>query len=183
VLSPALQADLLRSNPFEDVLNHVRQSGLVSDFQRILYLCMKLYLQDGILVKVDRASMANSLEVRVPLLDHSLVEYAARIQPAYKLKGLTTKYILKRAVRDLLPRAIIKRRKAGFMIPLAAWLAKDLRPMVEDYCSPEALARDGLFHAPGVRRMLDEHYSQTRDHRKAIWTLLAFQIWRRNYGG
>lgn len=183
VLSPELQSALLRSNPFEDVLNYVRQSGLVSDFQRILYLCMKLYLQDGILVKVDRASMANSLEVRVPLLDHTLVEFAARIQPAYKLKGMTTKYILKRAVRDLLPREIIKRRKAGFMIPLASWLAKDLRPMVEDYCSADALARDGFFHPAGVRKMLDEHFSQVRDHRKAIWTLLAFQIWRRNYGG
>lgn len=183
VLSADTQAALLRANPFEDVLNYVRQSGLVSDFQRILYLCMKLYLQDGILVKVDRASMANSLEVRVPLLDHTLVEFASRIQPAYKLKGMTTKYILKRAVRDLLPRSIITRRKAGFMIPLAAWLARDLRPMVEDYCSLQALERDGFFNPQGVRRMLDEHFSQTRDHRKAIWTLLAFQIWRRNYGG
>lgn len=182
VLSAGTQASLLRENAFEDVLNHVRQSGLVSDFERILYLCMKLYLQDGILVKVDRASMANSLEVRVPLLDHALVEYASRIQSAYKLKGLTTKYILKRAVRDLLPRAVIKRRKAGFMIPLAAWLSRDLRPMVEDYCSPDALARDGFFNPQGVRRLLDEHFSETRDHRKAIWTLLAFQIWRRTYG-
>ncbi len=183
ILSPALQASLIRQNPFEDVLNYVRQSGLVSDFQRILYLCTKLYMQDGILTKVDRASMANSLEVRVPILDYQFVEFACRLPAVFKLKGMTTKYILKRAMRDLLPKEIIRRRKAGFMIPLASWLAKDLRPMVEDYCSAEALARDGFFDPAGVRRMLDEHFSQQRDHRKAIWTLLAFQIWRRNYGG
>ncbi len=183
VLAPALQDSLVRQNPFEDVINYVRQSGLNSDFQRILYLCMKLYLQDGILTKVDRASMANSLEVRVPMLDYQFVEFACRLPSVFKLKGMTTKYILKRAMRDLLPPAIIKRRKAGFMIPLASWLAKDLRPMVEDYCSTEAIARDGFFDPAGVRRMLDEHFTQQRDHRKAIWTLLAFQIWRRNYGG
>ena len=183
ILSQSLQTSLIRENPFEDVINYVRQSGLVSDFQRILYLCAKLYMQDGILTKVDRASMANSLEVRVPILDYQFVEFACRLPSVFKLKGMTTKYILKRAMRDLLPREIIKRRKAGFMIPLASWLSKELRPMVEDYCSGESIARDGYFDAAGVRQMLDDHFSQKRDHRKAIWTLLAFQIWRRNYGG
>lgn len=183
VLSASTRDALLRENPFEDVLNYVRQSGLVSDFQRILYLCAKLYMQDGILVKVDRASMANSLEVRVPLLDHTLVEFAARIPQVYKLKGMTTKYILKHAMRGLLPKQIIQRRKAGFMIPLAQWLEKDLRPMVEDLCSDASIARDGIFDSAGVRRMLDEHFRHQRDHRKAIWTLMTFQHWRRMYGG
>ncbi len=182
LLEPALQAELVRENPYEDVLNYVRQSGLVSDFQRILYLCMKLYLQDGILTKVDRASMANSLEVRVPLLDYQFVEFACRLPTHFKLKGMTTKFILKRALRDLLPREIIHRRKAGFMIPLASWLANDLRPLVEEACSETALRRDGLFQPAAVRRMLDEHFQGRRDYRKAIWALLAFQLWRKNYG-
>jgi len=181
LLSNELHTSLLRFNPFEDIINYVRQSGLVSDFERILYLCTKLYLQDDILVKVDRASMANSLEVRVPYLDHNLVEHAANIQPVHKLRGLTTKYILKKAVKDLLPKRIIHRRKAGFMIPLADWITKDMRDMVEDLCSPASLAKDGFFNPVYVRALLDQHFRHERDHRKLIWTLVAFQLWRRNY--
>jgi asparagine synthase (glutamine-hydrolysing) len=183
LLTPSAREALLRKNPFEDILNYVRLSGLISDFPRILYLCMKLYLQDGILVKVDRASMAHSLEVRVPYLDHHLVEFAAGIQPGYKLRGLKTKYVFKRAVRGLLPRRIITRRKAGFMIPLATWIENDLRAMVEDLCAPSALSGDGLFDPRAVRTLLDEHFQRRRDHRKLIWALLVFQHWRKRYGG
>jgi len=182
LLSADVQRALLTENPYEDIINYVRQSRLVSDFERILYLCAKLYLQDDILAKVDRASMANSLEVRVPLLDHHHVEYAARIHPAYKLKGFTTKYVLKRAVRDLLPKRIVERRKAGFMIPVATWIERDLREMVEELCAPRALEEVGLFNPGYVRRLLDEHFTHTRDHRKLIWPLLCFMIWRRHYG-
>ncbi|MFH0880431.1 MAG: asparagine synthase (glutamine-hydrolyzing), partial [Lentisphaerota bacterium] len=182
LLTDQVRASLLAQNPFEDVLNYVRQSGLISDFERILYLCMKMYLQDDILVKVDRASMAHSLEVRAPFLDYRLVEYASGVQSVYKLKGLTTKYVLKRAVASLLPKEIIHRRKAGFMIPVASWLEKDLRPMVEDVLSESSVARDGIFNYPFIRKLLDEHYQHVRDHRKVIWPLMCFQIWRRNYG-
>jgi asparagine synthase (glutamine-hydrolysing) len=183
-LSEEMRQSLLRTNPFEDVINHVRQSGLLRDLERLQYLCMKLYLQDDILVKVDRASMANSLEVRAPFLDYQLVEFAARINPAYKLHGLLgTKYILKRAMRGLLPASIIHRRKAGFMIPLAQWLAHDLRPLVEELCSESTLRADGLFDPVFVRQMLDDHFAERQDYRKMIWALLAFQIWRRNYLG
>lgn len=182
VLSQNIQQSLLRQNPYEDILNHVKQSGLVSDFERILYLCTKLYLGEGVLQKVDRASMANSLEVRVPFLDHGVVEFAARMPSVYKLHGLTTKFILKRAMKGLLPDNIINRRKAGFMIPLATWIKNDLRDMVEDLCSEERLRRDGIFNPVGVRRFIDEHFNDQRDHRKLIWTLLAFQKWRSDYG-
>jgi asparagine synthase (glutamine-hydrolysing) len=182
LFSEDTRQQLLRRNPFEDVINYVRQSGLVSDFERILYLCMKMYLQDQILVKVDRASMAHSLEVRVPFLDHNLVEYASGIQSVYKLKGFTTKYVLKRAMRNLLPKSITHRRKAGFMMPIAVWLKTDLRDLVEDACSREALEADGLFDPEFVRRLLDDHYNEVHDYRKQIWPLLCFQLWRRNYG-
>ncbi len=183
LLTPEVQHALLRRNPFEDVINYVRQSGLVSDFERILYLCMKLYLQDDILLKVDRASMANSLEVRVPFLDHNLVEYMSGVQSVYKLKGLTTKYVLKFAVRHLLPRAVIRRRKAGFMIPLAAWLARDLRDLLEEVCSESVLRRDGLFDASYVQQMIRDHVERRRDYRKQLWTLLCFQLWRQSCDG
>ncbi len=184
LLSPGLRDRLLRTDPFEDVVSHVRKSHLTGDLARIQYLCMKMYLQDDILVKVDRASMANSLEVRVPFLDPDLVEYSSKIQAGYKLKGFTTKYILKRGVhaRKLLPDNIIHRRKAGFMIPLAQWLKKDLRPLVEDLCSAEVIRQDGFFDPTFVRTLLDEHYAHVRDHRKPIWALLCFQLWLRNNG-
>lgn len=182
LLSAGLKEKLLRKNAYEDIINYVRQSGLTRDFERLQYLCMKLYMQDGILVKVDRASMAHGLEVRVPFLDHDVVAYAAGMHPDFKLHGMSTKYVLKKAMKNDLPESILKRRKAGFMIPLASWLSNELRDMVEDYCGQEAIEQDGLFDPAYVRGMLDDHFNKRRDCRKMIWTLLAFQIWKRNYG-
>lgn len=178
VLAPDVRAALMDATPFEDVFRHVHRSGLKNDFERLLYVCAKLYLQDGVLVKVDRASMANSLEVRSPFLDYRVVEYAARILPEYKLHGLFgSKHILKHAVRDLLPPRIVNRRKAGFMMPLASWLTGGLRPMVEDLCSEAALRRSGLFDVSATRRMIDDHLAGRRDYRKEVWAVLAFQEW------
>jgi asparagine synthase (glutamine-hydrolysing) len=181
LLSPACHEAIADKNPFEDIANYIQQSRRVDDLEKLLYLCTKLYLQDGILVKVDRASMANSLEVRVPFLDHRVVEHAAGIPSAYKLKRLTTKYILKRAARDLLPRRITHRRKAGFMMPVATWLGQGLRPMVEELCAPSALAEDGLLNPKYIRQLLDEHFHHERDHRRLIWPLFCYLIWRKDY--
>ncbi len=182
LFSADLKQRLLRSDAFEDVVRLVRQSHLHRDLARLLYLCTKMYFQDGILVKVDRASMAHGLEVRVPFMDRDVVEYASRIQPFYKLHGLTTKYVLKHAVRRLLPANIIHRRKAGFMMPVAVWLETDMRAVVEDLCSERELAQTGLFNPTYVRRLLNEHFERKRDHRKRIWPILCFMAWRRNYG-
>lgn len=181
LLAPEARAALAGLNPFEDIINYVRQSGLLNDFDRLLYLCMKLYLQDDVLVKVDRASMAHSLEVRVPFLAHPLVEYVSSLPPAHKLRGLTTKHVLRRAVRGLVPEAIIRRRKAGFSVPMATWLQGGLRDIVEDLCAESALKRDGWFDPRFVRTMLDDHYARRRDYRKEIWTLASFLMWRRQY--
>ncbi len=182
LFSGDLQKSLLRDDPFEDVSRYVRQSGLIDVFQRLQYLCMKLYFQDDILQKVDRASMAHSLEVRVPFMDRDLVESTCRIQPFYKLKGLKTKHVLKRAVKGLLPDDIIHRRKAGFMMPVATWLTQNMRTTIEDLCSPAAVSATGLFDAAFVRQLLDEHFQQRRDRRKQIYPLLCFMAWARNHG-
>ena len=181
LLSGDLQQRLLREDAFEDISAHIRQSGLKGNFQRLQYLCMKLYLQDDVLLKVDRASMAHSLEMRVPFLDRDVVEYASRIHTADKLRGLTTKYVLKRAVRRLLPNEIIRRRKTGFMMPVAVWLSRNMRETIEDLCSPAAVAETGLFDASFVRQILDEHFHERRDHRKHIYPLLCFMAWFRNH--
>lgn len=181
LFSPELQRDLLRSDPFEDVSAYVRRSGLKGDFERLQYLCMKMYLPDDILTKIDRVGMAHSLEVRFPYLDNEVVEYACKIQSAYKLKRFTTKYVLKRAVRNLLPANIIGRRKAGFMMPVSRWLAHEMRDTVEELCSPEAIRETGLFDPGFVATLLSEHFEQRRDHRKQIYPLLCFMAWRKNY--
>jgi len=145
---------------------------------RILYLDMKLYLEGDILVKVDRASMASSLEVRVPLLNPLLLDYSQRLPHAYKLKGLTTKYLLRRALADRVPAAILAREKKGFNMPVAKWLAGPLKPLALDMLSPERLRREGWFNPEVVGRLLREHTRRQRDHRKLLWTLLVFELWR-----
>lgn len=178
LFTAAVQHEIHRANPFEDVVRHARKSRLAGSFERLLYVCMKMYLQDGVLVKVDRASMAHSLEVRVPYLDHHLVEFVSGLPSTHKLRGITSKYLLKKAARDILPSRIINRRKNGFMMPLADWIRGDFRPLIEDLCSPQRIRDGGLFNPDFVSSMLGQHFNGQRDHRKLIWTLLAFQCWK-----
>ncbi len=182
LFSADLRHELLRKDAFEDISSYIRQSGLKGDFQRLEYLCAKMYLPDDILTKVDRSGMAHSLEVRFPYLDNDVVNYSCRIQPDYKLKGLQAKYVLKRAVRELLPANVRLRRKTGFMMPVSMWLSKNMRQNVEELCSPAATRATGLFDPDFVERILAEHFEQRRDHRKHIYPLLCFMAWMRNYG-
>lgn len=149
---------------------------------RLLFADLHLYLADDLLTKVDRASMAVSLEARVPFLDHQVVELMARVPPELKLRGMTTKHLLKQATRHLLPADIRLRPKKGFGIPVADWLKGPLRPWLEDLVRPEEVARDGLFRPEGVRRLVDEHMAGRADHRKLLWTLAQFLQWRRAWG-
>jgi asparagine synthase (glutamine-hydrolysing) len=153
----------------------------VHGLERMLYLDLKGYLGEGVLTKTDRASMACSLEVRVPLLDQRLVELAARLPMSLKLRGLTTKYILKRALAGILPREILARPKKGFGIPLGQWFRGTLRPLIREACGAAAVRRGGLFRPETVERLLSEHESGRRDHRKKLYTLLAFQLWASRY--
>ncbi|MGH7786338.1 MAG: asparagine synthetase B family protein, partial [Candidatus Binatia bacterium] len=182
LLMPGLRARLRNGNPFEDVLEHIKRSNLKNDLERTLYLCAKLYLQDDILVKVDRASMANSLEVRAPFLDHTLVEFIARLPVRLKLRRLQTKYLLKRAVTGLLPPRLVQRKKKGFGMPVGRWINGALGPLVDDALSPERLRREELFDPGFVAGLLAEHRAGTRDNRKLLWTLFSFQTWRQQWG-
>ena len=152
-----------------------------SDLERMLYLDLKGYLGEGVLTKVDRASMACSLEVRVPMLDRRVVELAASLPPHLKLRGLTTKYVLKRALEGVLPRDILHRKKKGFGIPVARWFRGELRGLLHDACSPDVIRRGGLFRPEVVERLMSEHEQGSRDHRKKLYTLLAYQLWASRY--
>ncbi|MCA1578474.1 MAG: asparagine synthase (glutamine-hydrolyzing) [Acidobacteria bacterium] len=141
----------------------------------------RLYLAEDILTKVDRASMAVSLEVRAPFLDPRVAEYAASLPCNYKLRRLKTKYILKKAVRDMLPGFVTRRGKKGFGVPVAEWLKFNLRPLARDLLSPERVRRAGVFNPEYVARLQDEHERGVANHRKLLWTLLMFELWHESF--
>jgi len=146
---------------------------------QLLAVNMQSYLPGDLLVKTDRMTMANSLETRCPFLDHRLLEFACAIPSELKLKGMTTKYILKRALRDIVPRQIIRRKKHGFGVPVGRWFRASLkRYLHETLLDPHALRR-GYFHEAALRRLIDEHQSGKRDHGHRLWSLLTFEIWHR----
>jgi asparagine synthase (glutamine-hydrolysing) len=144
---------------------------------QLLYVNTKTYLPGDLLVKTDRMSMANSLEARSPFLDQELVEFAARIPSRLKLRAITTKYILKRALESLVPHEIIRRKKHGFGVPVGRWFRTDLKNYVREVLlSPLALGR-GYFKEETLRRLIDEHQSGKRDHGHRLWALLTLEIW------
>jgi asparagine synthase (glutamine-hydrolysing) len=144
---------------------------------RLGYTYARQYLVDYILMKVDRCSMLHGLEVRAPFLDRDLAEFVCRLPHGLKLKGFRRKYLLLRALRQLLPRENLHRPKRGFLIPTALWLKGVLRPVVEDLLGERRLRDQGLFRPEAVRRLLKDHFSGRADHRKALWTLLVLQLW------
>jgi len=181
LLSDDLNATMRHHNSYQDIFRYLSQSGLTKDLERILYLSMKLYLQDDILVKVDRAAMANGLEVRCPLLDQQFVEFACRLPMYYKLKGLKTKYLLKKAARGIIPDEIIDRRKKGFGIPIARWLRNELKDFMLTYLEETRIKRQGFFNYAYVNKLINDHLEKKIDNRKALWSLLVFQIWHEKY--
>jgi len=148
---------------------------------QMLFTDLHTYLPDDELRKIDRISMRHSLEVRVPFLDHKLVEFVATIPARYKLKMWKKKYVLIRALSGTLPNAILARRKRGFSIPLATWLRAPLRDFVHTYLSESALREVGLFNPKAVIRLLTEHDRGVSNHETQIWVLLVFMLWHDLY--
>lgn len=142
---------------------------------------METYLPDDELRKTDRLSMWHSLEVRVPFLDHKVVEFAAAIPSKYKLKGWEKKHILIKSLTGLLPNSILNRRKQGFSIPLSQWLRGPLRDLVRNHLDPSSIRASGLFNARAVDKLIDEHERSLRNHETRIWTLLVLMAWRQEY--
>lgn len=186
--SPELKAELLS----DDVLGALRdydtadvfrsyyaRAGTDDPLSCIQYVDMKTYLPDDILMKVDRASMANSLEVRCPLLDHKLIEFAARMPSSMKLSGGTGKKVLKQALELLLPKEILYRSKMGFGVPLASWLRKDLKHQAADALFGRN--DDGLLSLPQVHRLWDEHQRGFRNRATELWALFMFRLWQKRF--
>jgi len=142
---------------------------------------IKTYLVDDILTKVDRASMAYSLEARVPLLDHRIVEFAARLPMGQKAHGGGTKHLLRKILYRHVPREVIDRPKMGFGIPVNRWLRNELRPLLTEYLNVERVRREGFLRPEGVDRVVREHLSGRRDHQYRLWALLVFALWVERY--
>jgi asparagine synthase (glutamine-hydrolysing) len=170
---------------FEDPCRLYRQAyehcSAVDPLTRLQHIDMKVYLPDDLLVKADRMSMANSLEARVPFLDHRVVEFAASVPPGLKLRGLTKKYILKRTMLPHLPAKILNGKKRGFNPPMATWLRHELRDVVHEVLGPQRLKEAGFFNPSAVAAVIRDHELKRVDYNRNIWSLLVFMLWHSQY--
>jgi asparagine synthase (glutamine-hydrolysing) len=182
---------LLYSPEFSGLLGGYDSYGFISDYFRQVssgdpldqqeYVDIKTYLVDDILVKVDRMSMAVSLEARVPFLDYRFVEFAATIPSSMRLQGKRTKHILKQALKDVLPMNIINRGKEGFSIPLKSWLKNEIKPMMMEALSEKNVKDKGYFSPDYINRLMQEHLSGAENHSHRLWALMVFHLWHDLY--
>jgi asparagine synthase (glutamine-hydrolysing) len=173
-----LNDDHSRTVDFQALANRVK-TGSATD--ELLYIDSKTYLPGDILTKVDRMSMAASLEARAPLLDHKLIDFVTTIPAAFKLKGLETKYIMKKAVADLVPDQILNRPKQGFGVPIQEWINRQLRERIREELANLTSGHRDFIDQKYVQVLLDEHERGRRDHSMSLWSLFMFQLWHCEY--
>ncbi len=178
LLSRDFQASLGGYDSIGVLQHHYDRADTEDPLSRIQYVDIKTYLPDDILAKVDRASMAVSLEVRAPLLDHQLMELIARIPSSLKLRGTTGKYIFKKAMADVLPKDILHRRKQGFAVPLARWFRGDLRDLAHEAIFSND---DGILDKTFLKRIWDEHQRKIYDRSSHLWAVLMYREWREKF--
>jgi len=179
--TPALRAKVALDSAFErmrELSDDQPESDLVN---RLLCVDQQTYMVDDLLTVADRTSMAASLEVRVPFLDHPFVELMMRVPGEHKIHGRDKKHILKKAFEPDLPREILHRKKAGFSLPVARWLRQELKGLREEFLAPERLRQQGWFDPDIVETLKREHDARQRDNSSALWGLLMFQLWAREY--
>jgi asparagine synthase (glutamine-hydrolysing) len=167
------------SNPYRSELDHLSESDAESLLDQLLAVDLKTYLHE-LLMKQDQMSMAASIESRVPFLDHKLVEFAARLPVSMKLRGNTTKYILRRASDGVLPAQILKRKKMGFPVPLGQWLRGSFSHIVDEYVLGERARERGIFDGEFVAELAARHKAG-EDHSERLWALINFEIWQRRF--
>lgn len=175
--SPSLREATAGMDAYREHRRHLARVATEDPLNQLLYLDLKTFLPCLNLTYTDKTSMAVALEARVPFLDHEFVALAGRVPPELKLKGLHSKYVLKRAAESRLPREIVWRKKAGFRAPVRAWLANELRPMVDELLSPERVARRGYFDYSEVRRIVDDNLSGREDNSLKVYQLLTLELW------
>jgi asparagine synthase (glutamine-hydrolysing) len=183
VLTEDVKAELVRRpyrsvvDPLADLRRHYDDAAGVGPLARLQHVDAMTYLSDDLLTKTDRASMAHSLEARVPFVDDRVLDFAGTLPDGVQVRGLQKKWLLRRAVRPLLPRQVVDGRKRGFSIPAARWLRHDARELVIDHLSAGAVRRQGVFEPAVVERLVQEHLDGRVDHSRPLWGLLMFSLW------
>ena len=167
------------TDPLDFLINKFEESETENLLEQLLYIDINSYLPEDLLVKVDIATMANSLEARLPFLDHKFMEFIASIPSALKLKGSIAKFILKSAFKDFLPEAIFKRRKMGFGVPVSRWFRNELKDYIYDILLDPRTLNRGYFCRKGIEQLLNEHNNMRYDHSSKIWALLFLEMWFR----
>ncbi|MDQ3258757.1 MAG: asparagine synthase C-terminal domain-containing protein, partial [Acidobacteriota bacterium] len=179
LLTPETRERIGALDPYAGVRRCLEATDAGTLLNRLLYADIKTYLHE-LLMKQDQMSMAASIESRVPFLDHKLVEYTARLPERMKLRGLTTKHILRQSMKGVLPEEILSRRKMGFPVPVGTWFRGKFHGIVDEYVL-SARARDrGLFDEAYVRRLVAEH-RQGANHTERLWSLVNFEMWLRQF--
>ena len=175
-----IAAHELPLSKYEEVFQETAGWPLLS---RLMRVDQKTYLPDAMLTKVDRASMANSLEIRVPLIDHRVVEFTAGLPEHFKYRNGTGKYLLKKLLARYLPASLFERPKMGFGVPIDHWLRVELKDLLLDYLSAERLKKEGLFNTKFVDKKIKEHLSGQVNHQYRLWSLLMWEMWREKWLG
>ena len=179
LLSDDAKSKIADLNPYTHLQNWVENSDAEETLDKLLYADTKTYLHE-LLMKQDQMSMAASIESRVPFLDHKLVEFTAKMPTEMKIKGKTTKYLLKEAMRGILPDEILTRPKMGFPVPVGAWFRNEYKHVVEEYVTGERALNRGIFNADFVRQTVAEHNAGA-NHDERLWFLVNFEIWQRRF--
>jgi asparagine synthase (glutamine-hydrolysing) len=178
VMHPDMSGAREDVGPYPDVADRLSRCRGWPDMKALACLYARLYLQDGVLTKVDRAGMAVGLEVRSPFLDREMVDLAFALPASQSLHRGQTKAVLRRMLTGRVPDGIVRRPKKGFGVPLSTWLRRDLRDLVREFLDPVRIAGDGVLVPAAVSRLVDGHLSGRSDHRKELFALLVFQIWK-----
>ncbi len=167
----------IKNNSYDYMIN-IYNTSMAEDFiDKILYTDIKSYLPGDLLVKMDIASMANSLESRSPFLDHKLLEFTAKIPSNWKLKGLETKYILKEAYKNFLPKKIVNRSKQGFGLPIDSWFRNELKSYVKEILTSRSALSRNYFNSKNIEILLEQHFQSKNDHGYKIFALLILELW------
>jgi asparagine synthase (glutamine-hydrolysing) len=185
LLHPGLFSQEMLQGQKQSIKDHARrffeECNAAAYHEKIMDVDLRLWLPDDLLTKVDRATMAHSLEARVPYLDHRFVEFAATLPVSLKQKGRETKFLLKKVAERYLPKDIIYRNKQGFVMPLSDWLAGGLRPAMDAAMSPTALPARRIFQTRAIERILHEHRTGRRNHAGRLWALTVLERWFSRY--
>lgn len=179
LLSEETKARIFETNPYSNLQNYLLETDAASLLDKLLYADTKTYLHE-LLMKQDQMSMAASIESRVPFLDHKLVEFTARLPEKFKIRGKTTKWILREAMQGVLPAEILTRKKMGFPVPFGNWLRGEFRSIVDEYVLSERALNRGIFDADFIREIVAQH-NAGENHDERMWFLINFEIWQRQF--